>query len=93
MRCPNCLEEGDVKWLLRHQKINKEDAATNANVITILCVKCKKNASVFIADYLPEMFPEWDETPELFQQYLAKMNAEDNLSTEDKQLVELNDEN
>lgn len=75
MRCPNCREEGDVKWMLRHQKINEEDTSTNANVVTILCTKCGKNASVFIEDYLPEMFSEWDETSELIQQYLETQKA------------------
>lgn len=75
MRCPDCREEGDIKWMLRHQKINEEDVSTNANVVTILCTKCGKNASVFIEDYLPEMFPEWDETLELIQQYLETQKA------------------
>lgn len=75
MRCPDCKENGDVKWMLRHQKENEEDEGTNANVITTLCVTCGKNESVFITDYLEEMFPSWDERPELIRQSVAAKTA------------------
>ena len=78
MWCPNCREESDVKWMLRHQKSSEEDTATNANVVTVLCIKCGKNASAFIEDYLPEIFPEWDETPELIQKYIEEQKTLEN---------------
>ena len=83
MRCPDCgIEDGDVKWFLRHQKSDENDTATNANVITILCVKCGKNNSVFIEDYLGSFFPEWDEEREqleqLFEQF-SNSNTMENL--------------
>lgn len=90
MRCPDCREKGDVKWMLRHQKINEEDISTNANVVTILCTKCGKNASVFIEDYLPEMFSEWDETPELIQQYLEEQKALEEANRENEnEIIEI----
>lgn len=90
MRCPDCREEGDVKWMLRHQKISEEDVSTNANVVTILCTKCGKNASVFIEDYLPEMFSEWDETPELIQQYLEEQRALEEANQENEnEIIEI----
>jgi hypothetical protein len=41
--------------------VDEEDTDTNANVITILCQTCGKNQSVFIKDFLKDMFPDWDE--------------------------------
>ena len=47
--------------MIRHQKINKEDDSTVGNVITLLCTECGFNQSVFIQDYLEDIFTDWTE--------------------------------
>ena len=47
--------------MIRHQKINEKDTSTVGNVITILCTECGFNQSVFIQDYLEDIFRDWVE--------------------------------
>ena len=47
--------------MIRHQKENKEDTSTLGNVITLLCTECGFNQSVFIKEYLEEIFKDWVE--------------------------------
>lgn len=63
MKCPKCETTENIKWLLRHQSIDENDEGTNANVITILCTECGNNETVFIEDYLPDIFTSWSELP------------------------------
>ena len=44
--------------MIRHQKINDEDNSTLGNVITLLCTECGFNQSVFIQDYLEDIFKD-----------------------------------
>ena len=62
MKCPKCEATTNIKWLLRHQSIDENDEGTNANVITILCTECGNNETVFIEDYLPDIFTSWSES-------------------------------
>ena len=55
MKCPKCDATEGLKWMLRAQH---EDESTTANVITMLCTKCGHNASVFIEDYIEDIFPD-----------------------------------
>lgn len=73
MYCSECKDESKVVWFLRHQKTDEEDTGTNANVITILCQNCGKNASVFIEDFLGTFFPDWDEEAELKKQLFSAL--------------------
>lgn len=63
MKCPKCETTENIKWLLRHQTIDENDEGTNANVITILCTECGHNETVFIEDYLEDIFVSWSERP------------------------------
>lgn len=47
--------------MIRHQKTNDEDISTVGNVITLLCTKCGFNQSIFIQDYLEDIFEDWTE--------------------------------
>ena len=47
--------------MIRHQKANDEDDSTLGNVITLLCTECGFNQSVFIQDYLEDIFTNWTE--------------------------------
>lgn len=67
MYCPECKETKNIKWFFRHQKENEEDESTSANVLTVLCTECGKNSSIFIQDYLEDLFPEWDDRQSLSQ--------------------------
>ena len=78
MECPNCLAEGKVVWFLRHQKIDEEDTDTNANVATILCQTCGKNQSVFIKDFLKDMFPDWNEEKKTLSELLKAFTDTNN---------------
>ena len=64
MKCPKCETTENIKWLLRHQSIDENDEGTNANVITILCTECGHNETVFIEEYLGDIFTSWSETPQ-----------------------------
>ena len=75
IECPDCLEEGKVVWFLRHQKTNEEDTGTNANVVTILCQTCGKNESIFLEDFLEEMFPDWTNKKAVNKAFEAFMNT------------------
>ena len=57
--CPKCETTENIKWMIRHQKINDEDNSTLGNVITLLCTECGFNQSVFIQDYLEDIFKDW----------------------------------
>lgn len=57
--CPKCETTEDIKWMIRHQKINDEDDSTLGNVITLLCTECGFNQSVFLQDYLEDIFKDW----------------------------------
>ena len=57
--CPKCKTTENIKWMIRHQKINDEDDSTLGNVITLLCTECGFNQSVFIQDYLEDIFKDW----------------------------------
>lgn len=59
--CPKCETTEDIKWMIRHQKANDEDDSTLGNVITLLCTECGFNQSVFIQDYLEDIFTNWTE--------------------------------
>ena len=61
MQCPNCGAVKNIKWFLRHQKVDENDETTDANVITILCTECGHNSTFFLADCLEDIFPEWKE--------------------------------
>lgn len=45
--------------MIRHQKTDKDDTSTLGNVITMLCTECGFNQSVFIEDYLEDIFRDW----------------------------------
>ena len=47
--------------MIRHQKADENDTSTLGNVITMLCTKCGFNQSVFIQDYLEDVFRDWVE--------------------------------
>ena len=47
--------------MIRHQRTNDEDDSTLGNVITLLCTECGFNQSVFIQDYLEDIFANWTE--------------------------------
>lgn len=59
--CPKCETTEDIKWFIRHQKSDENDESTVGNVITILCTECGFNQSVFIKDYLEDIFRDWTE--------------------------------
>ncbi len=48
--------------MIRHQKTSDEDTSTVGNVITLLCTKCGFNQSMFIQDYLEDIFKDWAES-------------------------------
>ena len=48
---------------MRHQDTEKEKG-TNANVIAILCTECGYNESVFLIDYLEDIFKDWIDVEE-----------------------------
>lgn len=48
--------------MIRHQKVNDEDTSTIGNVITLLCTDCGFNQSMFIQDYLEDIFKDWAES-------------------------------
>ena len=47
--------------MIRHQKENEDDTSSLGNVITLLCTDCGFNQSVFIQEYLEEIFQDWVE--------------------------------
>lgn len=59
--CPKCETNENIKWVIRHQKASDEDDSTLGNVITLLCTECGFNQSVFIQDYLEDIFTDWTE--------------------------------
>lgn len=62
MKCPECGTNEGIKFFLRHQAEDENDTSNNANVITILCTKCGKNESYFLAECLDQIFPSWSES-------------------------------
>ncbi len=48
--------------MLRHQAEDENDSSSAANVITILCTNCKFNESVFIKEYLEDIFQNWTDS-------------------------------
>lgn len=60
MKCPECGTTKDIKWFLRHQD-KENDTINDANVITVLCTNCGYNDSVFLEDYLDDIFKDWSE--------------------------------
>lgn len=85
MKCPKCSSEENLKWFLRHQKEDENDEGTNANVITVLCTECGNNESVFIENFLPLLFKNWDEKT---QEILKRLQNEDSLIISDSQEAE-----
>ena len=73
MFCKDCKDDGKVVWFLRHQKENEDDEGTNANVVTILCQTCGRNQSAFLVDYLPDIFPDWDEEREIKEKLFSSL--------------------
>lgn len=62
MKCPECGTNEGIKFFLRHQAEDENDSSNNANVITILCTKCGKNESYFLAECLDQIYPSWSES-------------------------------
>ena len=60
MKCPECGATTNIKWFLRHQD-RENDIINDANVITVLCTNCGYNNSVFLEDYLDDIFKDWSE--------------------------------
>ena len=60
MKCPECGATTNIKWFLRHQD-RENNIVNDANVITILCTNCGYNDSVFLEDYLDDIFKDWSE--------------------------------
>lgn len=92
MKCPKCENTEEIKWFLRHQKLNEDDTGTNANVITVLCTVCGHNESKFLEDYLDTLFPEWDENREQLIQMLSQLPIEEGLQMLENVSVEEEDE-
>lgn len=92
MKCPKCESTEEIKWFLRHQKLNEDDTGTNANVITVLCTVCGYNESKFLEDYLDALFPEWDENREQLMQMLSQLPTEEELQMLENISVEEEDE-
>ena len=84
MFCKDCKDDGKVVWFLRHQKENEDDEGTNANVVTILCQTCGRNESAFLVDYLPDIFPDWDEEKEMKE----KLQAQEESAADSSEAVE-----
>lgn len=92
MKCPKCENIEEIKWFLRHQKLNEDDTGTNANVITVLCTVCGYNESKFLEDYLDALFPEWDENREQLMKMLSQLPTEEELQMLENISVEEEDE-
>lgn len=45
---------------MRHQN-RENDTINDVNVITVLCTNCGYNDSVFLEDYLDDIFKDWSE--------------------------------
>ena len=60
MKCPKCGATTNIKWFLRHQD-RESDTIDDVNVITILCTECGYNDSVFLEEYLDDIFKDWSE--------------------------------
>lgn len=60
MKCPKCGATTNIKWFLRYQD-RENDIINDANVITVLCTNCGYNDSVFLEDYLDDIFKNWSE--------------------------------
>lgn len=73
MKCPECGANEGIKFFLRHQAEDENDSSNNANVITILCTKCGKNESYFLAECLDQIFPSWSES--VFDQGMGNNDA------------------